>query len=46
MNQEERIEKYNKKKKRSKIVIILILIAGVGLLLTSFLPYLPYLFMR
>jgi len=34
------------KKKRSKIVVILVLIAGAGLLLMSFLPYLPYLFSR
>jgi len=45
MNQEEELKNIIEKK-RSKIVIILILIAGVGLLLTSFLPYLPYLFMR
>lgn len=35
-----------KKKKKSKIIIILVIVAGLGLLLTSFLPYLPYLFIR
>ena len=35
-----------KKKKRSKLVIILVLLAGLGLLATTFLPYLPYLFAR
>ncbi|CAN5324213.1 hypothetical protein BH10PAT1_BH10PAT1_4180 [soil metagenome] len=35
-----------KKKKRSKLVIILVIVAGLGLLATTFLPYLPYVFGR
>lgn len=33
----------NKKKKRSRLTVTLIIIAGIGLLLTTFLPFVPYL---
>jgi hypothetical protein len=34
----------NRKKKKKLFVKILVIIAGIALLFTSFLPFLPYLF--